>query len=150
MGRTATHLVRLFAIGGVLLLAACTGGRGGTQQALKQVRAALAPTLPKPYIEDLVIVSVAIEGNALVEVIRSPLGTAAKTRANPRFNELRQAEEAELRGWCRDPAIQPLLNTDAALTRRFVDRNDGVFFEVTMAARACSAAITGAHPAKTP
>lgn len=124
-------------------LAACSSG-STTPQSLAQVQAKLAATLPKPYVEDLVIESVAVEGNTLVEVIRSPLGTAAKTRANPRFNELRQAEAIELRGWCSDPVIQQLLKTDAALKRRFVDRNGGVFFEVEMAARACPAATTNA------
>lgn len=137
------------ALGGALALAACNGGNP-TKQTLAQVQAKLAATLPKPYIEDLMIESVAVEGTALVEVIRSPLGTATKTRENPRFNELRQAEEMELRDWCRDPAIQPLFETDAALTRRFVDRNGGVFFEVTMAARACSAVIANPAAATTP
>ncbi len=147
MGRPAIRTTLI--LGGALALAACSGGTT-TKQSLAQVQAKLAATLPKPYVEDLVIVSVAVEGNALVEVIRSPLGTAAKTRENPRFNELRQAEEGELRSWCSDPAIQPLLKTDAALKRRFVDRNGGVFFEVEMAARACPAATSGASAPTTP
>lgn len=145
MRRFAIRSVPALAFCATLGLAACSGGNT-TPQTLAQVRTKLAATLPKPYIEDLVIESVAVEGNALVEVIRSPVGSAAKTRANPRFNELRQAEAIELRGWCSDPSIQPLLKTDAALKRRFVDRNDGVFFEVEMAARACTAGAPHVNP----
>ena len=141
MAPRAATFTLLLAI--AMALTGC-GGSDATQQALAQVQAKLSATLPKPYIEDLVIESATIEGRALVEVIRSPLGTAAKTRKNPRFGELRQAEALELRAWCSDPLLQPLLKTEAVLKRRFIDRKGGVFFEVKMAARDCRAATSGA------
>ncbi len=150
MDRLAHRSVHALPIACLLALAACSGMGDNTRQALTQVQAKLAPTLPKPYIEDLVIESVKVEGNALVEVIRSPLGSAEKTRRNPRFNELQQAEELELRGWCKDPAIQPLFKTKAELKRRFVDRNGGVFFEVAMLASFCPAANSSAGATSTP
>lgn len=147
MNRALPHIV--LALGTALALVGCGTG-DSTQQALSQAQAKLAATLPKPYVEDLVIESVKVEGHALVEVIRSPLGTAAKTRENPRFNELRQSEAIQLRDWCNDPLIQPLLKTDATLKRRFVDRHDGVFFEVEMAARNCPSTTPRADAAATP
>lgn len=147
MNRALPHIA--LALGTALTLVGCGTG-DSTQQALSQAQVKLAATLPKPYVEDLVIESVKIEGAALVEVIRSPLGTAAKTRENPRFDELRQAEEFSLRSWCSDPLIQPLLKTDAVLKRRFVDRKGGVFFEVELPARNCPSTTPRADAAATP
>ena len=117
------------------LLAAC--GADHTRQALQQARDAMAATLPAPYVEDLVIESVSIEGDALVQHVRSPEGNALKTRGHPRFEELRQAEQDDLHLLCALPAIQPLAGTDARLVRRFVDREGNVFFEVELPARTC-------------
>lgn len=117
------------------ILAACSGG--DTDRALRQAHDEIAATLPVTYVEDLVIESVSIEGDALVQRVRSPEGDAHKTREHPRFEELRQAEQDDLYLLCALPAIQSLAGTDARLVRRFVDRDDQMFFEVEMPARAC-------------
>ena len=72
--------------------------------------------------------------------MRSPAGRAGPTRASPRFDELRQSEQDALVELCGHPAIAPLADTDARLLRRFVDREDDVFFEVEMPARDCAGA----------
>lgn len=121
--------------GGLPVLAAC--GTGDTDRALQQARDGIAATLPATHVEDLVIESVAIEGDALVQLVRSPEGNALKTRDHPRFGELRQAEQDDMRTFCALPAIQPLAGTDARLVRRFVDRDDNLFFEVELRASEC-------------
>jgi hypothetical protein len=122
-------------VAGALLLAACAGG--DRDRALQQARDGVAATLPATHVEDLVIESVAVEGDALVQLVRSPAGNAARTREHPRFEELRQAEQDDMRTLCALPAIQPLTTTDARLVRRFVDREDNVFFEVELRAGEC-------------
>ena len=120
-----------------LLLAAC-----GSDDArvLQHARDALATDLPRPYFEDLVVESVTVEGDALVQLVRSPAGRAGPTRASPRFDELRQSEQDALAELCAEAAIVARATTDARLVRRFVDREDGVFFEVEMPARDCAGA----------
>ena len=131
-----TPLARTFAVALLLAgLAAC--GDDATRAALTRAQATLASGLPAPYVEDLTIASVRVEGDALVQTIRSPLGDAIKTRRNPRIHELEQAEREALRDWCTDPAVQPLRTTQARLVRRFIDRKGRLFFEVAMPAAAC-------------
>ena len=150
MANVSARIIHSLVFGSLLAVAACSGGNSDTRQALVQVQTTMATALPKPYIEDLVVESVKVEGNALVEVIRSPLGTAAKTRQNPRFNELQQAEQIDLLKWCLEPDVRPLLHTTAVLKRRFVDRHGGVFFEVAMPARDCPNATQDAGANATP
>ncbi len=118
----------------LLALAACGSP---DSVALQQARDSIAATLPEPYFEDLVIESVAVEGSALVQLVRSPEGSAAAIRAHPRFEELRQSEQDALPDLCASPAIAPLAATGARLVRRFIDREGDVFFEVEMPAHAC-------------
>lgn len=119
------------------VLSACGGD--AADRTLRLARDRIAASLPAPYFEDLVVESVVVEGDALVQLIRSPGGNAAKIRDNPRFEELRQSEQDELARLCDVPAIRPLAVTDARLVRRFIDRDGGVFFEVEMPARSCAA-----------
>jgi hypothetical protein len=134
-----TNRLRLAMVAATLsALAACGGG----QAELRQARDALAAALPAPYYEDLVTESVTIEGNRLVLVVRSPEGTAAKTRGHPRFDELRRSEQQQMQDLCGLPALRPLLASDAMLVRRFVDRFDDVFFETELPARECARAAT--------
>ncbi|TQM03662.1 hypothetical protein FB548_3621 [Pseudoxanthomonas sp. 3HH-4] len=124
----------------VLALAGCAD----TQASLQEARTKVAATLPAPYFEDLVTESVAIEGDRLVLLIRSPKGSAARTREAPGFDTLKESEQIALRELCTQPAIMPLTDTDAVLVRRFVDRHDAVFFDVELPARACATPPTDA------
>ncbi|MEJ2790477.1 MULTISPECIES: hypothetical protein [unclassified Pseudoxanthomonas] len=117
----------------VLAFTGCTD----TQARLHEAHAKVAATLPAPHFEDLVTESVAIEGDRLVLLIRSPEGNAAKTRKAPGFETLKESEQYALRELCAQPAITPLIDTDAILVRRFVDRHGAVFFDVELPARAC-------------
>lgn len=125
----------LLALAGMLVLAGCLD----TRRALQQARATLEGTLPAPYFEDLVTESAMVEGDRLILVVRSPDGDADKTRQAPAFDALRQSEQQQMQGLCALPAIQPLIGTDAVLVRRFVDRNDKLFFETELPARECPA-----------
>jgi hypothetical protein len=124
----------------VAMLATVLAGCGADRdhRALREARDAMAATLPAPYVEDLVIESVSIEGDALVQRVRSPEGRAAATRDHPRFDELRQGEQEDLYLLCTHPAVQSLAGTGARVVRRFVDRDDAVFFEVELRARECA------------
>lgn len=117
----------------LLALAGCVD----TQAHLQEAKAKITATLPAPYFEDLVTESVALDGDRLVLLVRSPDGDAAKTREAPGFDALKESEQAALRELCGQPAILPLIDTDAILVRRFVDRNDAVFFDVELPAREC-------------
>lgn len=121
-------------IAGTALISGC----GGASDALEAARTQIAAELPAPYFEDLVTESVAIDGKRLVLLVRSPEGDAVKTREQPQFAALRDSEQREMQQLCDLPAIRPLLETDAVLVRRFVDRQDKVFFEATLPARECA------------
>lgn len=110
-----------------------------TRHALQQARDTLARTLPAPYFEDLVTESVAVEGDRLVLLVRSPTGDAGKTRQVPGFDALRDSEQQQMASLCTLPALQPLLGTDAVLVRRFVDRHDKLFFETELPVSECPA-----------
>ena len=109
--------------------------------AVEKARAQIAATLPAPYFEDLVTESVSTDGKRLVFLVRSPEGDADKTREDARFEDLRMSEQLELRQLCNMPGIEPLHDTAAVLVRRFVDRNDKVFFEVSMPASECTQGV---------
>jgi len=123
------------------------GGCADTEAQLQSARAKIAATLPAPYFEDLVTESVGVDGNRLVLQVRSPAGSAAKTREAPAFDALEQSERMALRELCGEPAIAPLIDTDAVLVRRFVDRDDAVFFTVELPARECLNPPADAGPA---
>jgi len=118
----------------VLAFAGCADPRDPVQDAQTKI----AATLPAPYFEDLVTESVSVEGDRLVLLVRSPAGSAAKTREAPGFDALKDSEQAALRDLCGRPEILPLIDSDAVLVRRFVDREDALFFEVALPARACA------------
>ena len=120
-------------LAGALMLAGCRN----TPQDLQQARDAIATGLPAPYFEDLTTESATIDGDRLVLLVRSPEGDAGKTRTSPDFASLQSSEARELRELCTHDAIKHLVKTDAVLVRRFVDRNDTLFFEVELPAREC-------------
>lgn len=118
----------------LLMLGGCTDSLAPLQDA----RTKIATTLPAPYFEDLVTESVDIDGDRLVFLVRSPAGDAVKTREAPGFEKLQESERFALHELCAEPAILPLTDSDTILVRRFVDRNDALFFEVELPARACA------------
>ena len=130
-----TQVVRVAPVIGALALAGCQGMQGK----LETARAETASTLPSPYLDGLVTESVAVDGERLVFLVRSPDGDAEKTRAHPRFRALRESEQQAMTELCALPAMQPLIGTDAVLVRRFVDRDGALFFELTLPARECAA-----------
>ncbi|MBD9470280.1 hypothetical protein [Pseudoxanthomonas sp. PXM01] len=114
------------------------GGCVDTQARLQHARTEIAATLPAPYFEDLVTEAVDVDGNRLVLSIRSPAGDAARTREATGFDALKQSEQRALYDLCALPEIAQLVDSDAILVRRFVDRNDVLFFEIELPARKCS------------
>ncbi|HEY1035796.1 MAG TPA: hypothetical protein VGE09_12530 [Pseudoxanthomonas sp.] len=133
--RDWTRIVRFALVVGAMALTGCRGMQGK----LETARAETASTLPSPYLDGLVTESVAVEGDRLVFLVRSPDGDAEKTRAHPRFRALRESEQQAMTELCALPAMQPLIGTDAVLVRRFVDRDGALFFESILPARECAA-----------
>ena len=113
------------------------------QPALKQLLATTRDTankqLPIPYRDGLSVESAHVEGDALVLLVRNPQGEAATVRKHPRYGELVQDEQDAMLDLCAWPALRPLHGTEAVLMRRFVDRNDGVFFETRLPIKDCPA-----------
>ncbi|MBD9478939.1 hypothetical protein [Pseudoxanthomonas sp. PXM02] len=128
------HAAPLVPLIPLLVLAGCVG----TQDRLQEAKAKIAATLPAPYFEDLVTESVDVDGKRLVLRVRSPAGDAVKTREAAGFGVLKQSEQRALYDLCALPEIVPLIDSDAILVRRFIDRNDALFFEVQLPARECT------------
>jgi hypothetical protein len=121
----------------ILMLSTGCAPQPRLKQLLKTASDTANKQLPMPYRDGLAVESAHIEGDTLVLLIRNPEGEAAKVREHPRFEELVQGEQSAMQELCAWPALRPLHGTDALLTRRFVDRNDGLFFETTLPARDC-------------
>ena len=94
---------------------------------------------PLAYRDGLSVESAHVEGNTLVLLIRNPEGEAAKVREHPLYGELMQGEQDAMQELCAWPALRPLHGSEARVTRRFVDRNDDLFFETTLAISDCPA-----------
>ena len=113
------------------------------QPALKQLLTTARDTankqFPIPYRDGLSVESAHVEGNTLVLLIRNPEGEAAKVREHPLYGELMQGEQDAMQELCAWPALRPLHGSEARVTRRFVDRNDDLFFETTLAISDCPA-----------
>jgi hypothetical protein len=128
------HAALLVTVIAALALAGCVD----TQGRLQDAKAKIAATLPAPYFEDLVTEAVDVDGERLVLRVRSPAGDAIKTREAAGFDSLKQSEQRALYDLCALPEIVPLIDSDAILVRRFIDRNDALFFEVQLPARECT------------
>ena len=113
------------------------------QPALKQLLTTARDTankqFPIPFRDGLSVESAHVEGDALVLLVRNPEGEAAAVREHPRYGELVQGEQDAMQDLCTWPALRPLHGTEAVLMRRFVDRNDGVFFETRLPIKDCPA-----------
>ena len=131
-------IVRTSCIALATAIALLLGGCVDTEAQLQTARTKIAATLPAPYFEDLVTEAVDVDGERLVLRVRSPAGDAIKTREAAGFDSLKQSEQRALYDLCALPEIAPLIGSDAVLVRRFVDRNDALFFEVQLPARECT------------
>lgn len=131
-------IVRTSCIALAPVIALLLGGCSDTEAQLQTARTKIAAILPAPYFEDLVTEAVDVDGERLVLRIRSPAGDAVKTREAAGFDSLKQSEQRAMYDLCALPEIAPLIDSDAVLVRRFVDRNDALFFEVQLPARECT------------
>ena len=108
------------------------------KQQLNTARDTASKQLPLPYRDGLSVESALVEDDTLVLLIRNPEGEAAKVREHPRYGELVQGEQDAMQELCAWPALRPLHGSEARIVRRFVDRNDGLFFETSLPAKAGS------------
>ena len=111
--------------------------RARENDALAKVQAVLEgfqQGLPREYAPGLMLERVAFEGPALVMTIR------ALSRSVPEAgdsSEVARAEKALMLPLCDYPDVVFLLSRGVVLKRRFIDSQDRLFFEVTLAAADC-------------
>ncbi|MGV8960011.1 MAG: hypothetical protein ACOH1V_06455 [Stenotrophomonas sp.] len=120
----------------VSLLAAC--GTGALADAQRQAITTFGKDLPAPYRDGLVTDSIHRHGRDLVLVVRFPDATVAMAKAKPDlFRALRQDEQGAMRELCQVTALAPVLAAGGGLRRRFVDADNQLFFDTTLAAADC-------------
>jgi hypothetical protein len=140
MKKSPPWLIALVLVAGLGLIA---GGwwlaerRTRENDALAKVQAVLEgfqQGLPREYSPGLMLERVAFEGPALVMTIR------ALSRSVPEAgdsSEVARAEKALMLPLCDHPDVVFLLSRGVVLKRRFIDSQDRLFFEVTLAAADC-------------
>lgn len=141
MKKSPPWLLALVIVAGLAIIA---GGwwladrRARERDAVAQVQAVLAQFqqgLPRDYAPGLVLESVRFEGKALVMTIRS------LNRSVPESGDMSQvalAERALMLPLCDSRDVRFLLARGVVLVRRFVDSQDRVFFETTLAGDDCA------------
>lgn len=141
MKKSPPWLLALVIVAGLAIIA---GGwwladrRARERDAVAQVQAVLAQFqqgLPRDYAPGLVLERVDFEGKALVMTIRS------LNRSVPESGDMSQvalAEKALMLPLCDSRDVQFLLARGVVLVRRFVDSQDRVFFETTLAGDDCA------------
>ena len=134
-----TTLGTLLAAATLAILATGCTPQPALKQQLTTARDTANKQFPLAYRDGLSVESAQVEGDTLVLLIRNPEGEAEKVQQHPRYGELVQAEQDAMQELCTWPALRPLLGSEALVTRRFVDRNDGVFFETTLPMKNCPA-----------
>ncbi len=139
MAKPRPTLIALLLVATLVILPTGCAPQTELTRLLSTARDDVGKQLPLAYRDGLMVESALVEGDTLVLLIRNPEGEAAKVRKHPRYGELVQDEQAAMLELCAWPALSPLHGSDARLTRRFVDRNDGLFFETTLPIRDCPA-----------
>jgi|GEM_PF-5498786 len=92
--------------------------------------------LPREYAPGLRLEAVHFEGQDLVMTIRS-LGRNVAD-AGPELQQVAQGEKALMLPLCDNGDVIYLLARGVTLKRRFVDRQDRIFFEITLASADCA------------
>ncbi|OHE81017.1 MAG: hypothetical protein A2X76_00585 [Lysobacterales bacterium GWF1_69_6] len=140
MKKSPPWLIALVLVAGLGIIA---GGwwlaerRARENDALAKVQAVLEgfqQGLPREYAPGLMLERVAFEGPALVMTIR------ALSRSVPEAgdsSEVARAEKALMLPLCDYPDVVFLLSRGVVLKRRFIDSQDRMFFEITLAAADC-------------
>ena len=140
MKKSPPWLIALVLVAGLAIIA---GGWWRAEQrtrendAAARVQAVLASFqqgLPREYAPGLLLERVAFEGPALVMTIRA-LSRSVPEAGNTA--DVARAEKALMLPLCEYPDVVFLLSRGVVLKRRFVDSQDRLFFEVTLAAADC-------------
>ena len=140
MKKSPPWLIALVLVAGLAIIA---GGWWRAEQrtrendAAARVQAVLASFqqgLPREYAPGLLLERVAFEGPALVMTIRA-LSRSVPEAGNTA--DVARAEKALMLPLCEYPDVVFLLSRGVVLKRRFVDSQDRLFFEVTLAATDC-------------
>jgi hypothetical protein len=99
----------------------------------------LEDDLPRDYGDGLVLERIGVEGRTIVMIMRSQGMTLEAAARDPaRFASVRQEEAARLLTFCGNPEFRMVLDEGVVITRRFQDRKDQRFFDVSVAAGDCN------------
>ena len=95
--------------------------------------------LPRDLGDGLVLERMAVEGRTLLMTMRAQRMTLAEAARDPAlFARVKQEEQARLLSLCRNADFALVLDEGVVITRRFLDRNDQRFFDVSVAAADCA------------
>ena len=139
--------IAVIAVGLVLIgLAMWVAHRTWRQHTAEGIAAGLVSNLgkdlPQAYGNGLVLERIVLEGKDIVMVIRSTrLSLAVAARDPVSFAEARSAEKALLLQFCDKRDVRLVLGQGLTVTRRFLDLEDRLFFEVTLAAQDCAGTL---------
>lgn len=95
--------------------------------------------LPRDLGDGLVLERLDVEGRTIVMTMRSRGMTLAEAARDPAlFARVKLDEQARLLSLCRNPDFALVLDEGVVITRRFLDRDDQRFFDVSVAAADCA------------
>lgn len=94
-------------------------------------------TLPKPYVDGLVIERAHVAGDRLVLDIRIP-DTRLASLDPEKIPVIRAQEQSDLLvQTCDDPQLRPLMDGGTAIARRFLDQDRQLIFEIAATTTDC-------------
>ncbi|GAB2504046.1 cadherin repeat domain-containing protein [Arenimonas alkanexedens] len=95
--------------------------------------------LPRDLGDGLVLERMDVEGRTIVMTMRSRAMTLAEAARNPAlFAQVKLDEQARLLSLCRNADFALVLDEGVVITRRFLDRDNQRFFDVSVSANDCA------------
>lgn len=99
------------------------------------------PHLPKPYTDGLIVEHEQVEGNRLVTEIRIP-DVGLDSLKKEMLAVMQRQEQGDLvTVACKDRQLKSLLQSKAEVSRRFLDKDHKLIFEVVVAPADCGKAL---------
>jgi hypothetical protein len=98
------------------------------------------PHLPKPYADGLIVEHEQVEGNRLVTEIRIPDVGLDSLKQDMLATMQRQEQGDLIAAACKNKPLKALLQSKAELSRRFLDKDRKLIFEVVVSSADCAMA----------
>jgi hypothetical protein len=139
MNRKTFHSAGVFLVAAMatLSLAACNGWGSGNAAELASVATKINKTLPKKYVDELVMEHAHVDGNRLVVDIRIP-DASIKQLKQDKIPLIQRQEQGDLNlQVCADPDLASLIKHKSQVARRFLDRDGKTIFEIVATVPDC-------------